>query len=150
MDAISSLPSNSKKRKMTNQMKPPCKLTCRSRCRDFISETKRDKLFIEYQELDGTLARYNFHRKNVLKEEKQRCRSRKVASATRRMYTFKYSFESQAVCQTMYCNTLGISKKVVYSALNKRVTNSADGKVQSTSELPCPDRQTHEKAVQTE
>lgn len=106
-------------------MKSPCK--CNLKCYEKCPELLRKKIFAKYWSLGEHVMQWNFIAKYVKKIDKQR-HTTSPSTSSRRSFTYQYTMPVGSsvikVCQVMFLNTLGISKKMVYTSLEKDQSES--------------------------
>ena len=125
-------------------LKPSCKAeaeehvdgndkgACRKKCSSHISEEERETIFKAYWALGDRYAQWDFIRAHVDSKTPQRRRTRggvgdpKVKRRSSRNFSTRYHLSvgdrKIEVCQTMFLNTLSISRKVVHNILEKKVS----------------------------
>ncbi|CAG9796256.1 unnamed protein product [Diatraea saccharalis] len=109
------------------QPKPSCPTTCRKKCNEKISESKRAKIFSMFWDIGDHSRQWDFLTKYATKNGKKRLTT--DHENTKRLSTISYTlpiYEADnvtinkiPVCKTMFLNTLSISFNFLYTALRK-------------------------------
>lgn len=112
--------NRSGKLKEAKQMGQPCKLTCRYKCVEKVSDEIRKKLFTDYWKLGDHSRQWDFIARYIKLSNKE------VGPATsRRQFSRKYYFpipnnnNEVQVCRSMFLRTFSISEKVVHTVCSK-------------------------------
>lgn len=108
-----------------------CKLTCRFKCHQKLSELQRQKIFKQYWAIGDHTRQLEFISKLIgvskpLKHKAVSVKSQKEESVT---YHFKVAGKLQKVCKTMFLGTLDISETPVRTVRKKLSEVTHEGEV---------------------
>lgn len=103
--------------KVAREMEEPCNLSCRSKCREKITEDERKEIFQDFWNLgklsDGHDRQWYFIR-SCMTVEKDPAKSK-----SKRTYAFRVKNKAIKICKTMFLATLSICDKWIETVVKK-------------------------------
>lgn len=100
-------------------MKEGCGPGCRFKCESKISDDARNVFFSDYWSTNDQSRKYDFIARYVKEVPNKEMPTETSTRNQSRIYKIANKNEKVQVCQTMFCNTLNISKQLVYTDLKK-------------------------------
>lgn len=100
-------------------MQAGCPQTCRRKCHLNLSTDERQDIFNKYWLIGNVEKQWQFISNNVTEEQKKRTHLRSGNKSSRREISRQFFFNAKHVCKTMFLDSLGITDKVMRTALSK-------------------------------